>query len=381
MGLNRLSVAYRSSLTAHLSPALQAVVTAGLDYSLWRYSFFNFGGIYNLTGTIAPAPTASTFAHRDRTTNAGYFTQVQLGFRDALFLTGSARLEQNSGFGEEIGIPVSPRVGLSYVQPLGGATLKLRSAYGEAIKPPSTAQKSGSTTPRSILEPNPNLRPERQVGPEFGADLIVGSRASLGLTYYRQTAKDLLAQVDLTPIGSSTLVSRFENVGRVRNSGVELEGRLDLAGAQLTGQYAYTNSKILDPGPNYTGLERVGEQISRVPKHTAGATINLAPVRRLGVTAGMTYVGTRHEADYRQLYSCLGGTGPCNDYFESGDLRAFWARIPAFAKFNLGLDYELRPGLTSYLAVENLANSNPVEESSITIMPGRITTVGLRLRF
>jgi outer membrane receptor protein involved in Fe transport len=218
------------------------------------------------------------------------------------------------------------------------------------------------------------------VGPEVGADLIFGARASLGATYYRQTAKDLIALAYLAPINGTT-VTQNQNVGRVRNQGVEIEGRLDLASAQLTGQYAYTSSKLLNPGPDYTGEERTGEQISFVPKHTAGATLGLTPLRRLGVTASMAYVGSRQGVDYLQLYSCFDGTGPCGDYLETGNLRAFWARIPAFAKFNLGLDYELRPGLTSYLAVENLANSNPVEESSITIMPGRITTVGLRMRY
>jgi iron complex outermembrane receptor protein len=379
-GYNRLSVAYRSSLTTRLSPALDAVITAGVDYSLFRSGLVTYSGIHNLIGTIATDPTAFTMVTRDRTTNAGYFTQAQLGFRDALFLTGSVRLEDNSNFGEDIGRPVSPRVGLSFVQALGGATLKLRSAYGEALMSPSFRQKAGETTPWSITEPNPALRPERQVGPEFGADLVFGSRASLGATYYRQTAKDLINLTYLTPIDGTTVV-RYQNVGRVRNEGLELEGRADLAGVQLTGQYAYTSSKLLDPGPDYSGEERVGEQISFVPQHTAGATLSFTPLRRLGVTAGMAYVGSRNEVDWLQLYSCLGGTGSCGDYLETGDMRAFWVRLPAFAKFNLALDYALRPGLTSYLAVENLANSNPIEGSSSILLPGRITTLGLRKQF
>ena len=68
------------------------------------------------------------------------------------------------------------------------------------------------------------------------------------------------------------LTTQFQNVGRVKNTGVEVEGALRVGALQFKGQYGYARSRIAQLAPNYTGDLRVGDQSRSTPTHTAGAS-------------------------------------------------------------------------------------------------------------
>jgi TonB-dependent starch-binding outer membrane protein SusC len=308
---SKASIGYTTAIVGTLGAGLSGSLTAGVDHYSLPVSAVSTSGALTTTGGITTAPGLPIFLSRIVTTNTGYFAQGQLGIREALFLTAGLRAEANSNFGDSLGTPISPRVGLSYVHALGGATLKLRGSWGRAIKAPSVGYKAPFVSTSSITLANPLLAPERQRGWDAGVDLLVGTRGSLGITYYDQIAENLLQFVQLP--SASLPTSQWQNVGRVQNRGVELEGTLTLGPLALRGQYGYASARIAQLAPGYTGVLQVGDQSLQTPQHTAGASLALPVLKGTMLTSGLTYVGSWTYPDLLGYFRCLGGTGPCRN--------------------------------------------------------------------
>ena len=90
------------------------------------------------------------------------FAQFQLDLRESVYLTAGLRGDDNSNFGDELGTPLLPRVGLSVVREVGGATIKARVAYGEAFRAPQFGASTGVVTSTGITLSNPSLAPEQR---------------------------------------------------------------------------------------------------------------------------------------------------------------------------------------------------------------------------
>lgn len=372
----RTSIAYNTSVNGTLTPGLQASATVGVDHFNTAYSsFFALGAI--TTDPLVVAPGQPTFPAYNRTTNTGYFVQTQLNLRDALFLTGALRADAHSEFGEDLGTPLSPRVGVSFVRQLAATTVKLRAAYGEAIRPPAPGLKNASASGGVVWLANAELRPERQVGPDVGVDLVFGRYGSLSVSYYDQTLRDVIQSVTLE-VGSPEL-RQNQNLARAKNKGWEFEGSLTFDRLSLRGQYAVMKSYPVELGSEYTGDLRVGEQFYFQPRHTAGLTLTAAPLRRTSLSASLAYTGARSEYDYLAYYRCLGGTGPClNDDF---GLTEYIAPYSGYVTVNVSVEQQLSRTVTGYLGVENLTNPDAMRAfNNAFATPRRITTVGLRVR-
>jgi outer membrane receptor protein involved in Fe transport len=369
----KTSIGYGSTLEGRLTAAIAGSVTVGFDhYALSDRRFFSFNSL-TTTGEVRPAPGASILAFRINSRNTGYFAQAQLGFHDALFLTAGLRAEQNTEFGDSIATPVSPRIGASYVRHVGGTSLKVRSSWGRAIRAPVASAKDERVFPDFLQLANLNLRPERQQGWDAGFDLAF-DQGVVSVTYYDQTADDLIqnVQLDVTPIATF----QNQNVGRVKNTGVEVEGSLAIGAIQLRAQYGYTRSRIEALSLNYTGDLRVGDQAFGTPEHTAGASFSAALASSTTITGGLTYVGSWNDYDYVAQFSCFGGTGPCYDF----NFRSFIITYPGFVKLNAGVVQEIRHSISAFLAVDNLTNSDAFEQSNAYPVMGRVTTAGLRFQ-
>ena len=227
----------------------------------------------------------------------------------------------------------------------------------------------------SVTLAAPNLAPERQQGWDAGVDAVFGP-GSLSVTYYDQTAENLIQDVLLqaTPIQTD----QFQNVGRVKNTGVEVEGRLSVGWARLTAQYGYTRSRVEDLGPNYSGDVRVGDQVLFTPKHTAGASLTLLPLRGTSLSAGLTYVGSHTIYDIIALNRCFAGTGPCQP---GPGIRGYTVLYPGSVKLNATLSREFTPAVSGFVSVDNLTNNTTPELRTGSLVMGRITTFGLRTHF
>jgi outer membrane receptor protein involved in Fe transport len=372
---SKASIAYNTSLLLRLSSAVSATVAVGADhYEARNDTYFAFGTL-NTTGTIVSDPNQSfQLITRGLTTNTGYFAQAQVAIQDALYVTAGLRAEKNSNFGSDLGTPLSPRIGISFVQPIADATLKVRGSYGESIRPPAVGQGDALSTATQEQLANPTLAPERQRGWDAGADWVFGTRGSLGITYYRQVALDAIQLVDVNA-GAVPPVRQFQNVGRVKNRGLELEGALRLGPAQLRAQYAITNSTPEDLGPGYTGDLRIGDQVIGIPKYTGGGSVTVSPWVGTSFSAGLTYVGSWTNYDYLEEFSCFAGTGPCGT-----STRDYLTTYPGFFKANASIDQELRPGVSAFLSVHNLTNKEAFEFNNLYPVTGRLTMAGVRVQ-
>lgn len=121
-------------------------------------------------------------------------------------LTAGARIDHYSDFGSA----VTPRLGLVW-QSAPALTTKLM--YGEAFRAPSYLELYSLT---AATLPNPGLAPEKSRTWDLAFSWLATRDLSLGLTLYRFTQTDLIAQ-------DSSL--KYQNMGKNIASGYELEAQ------------------------------------------------------------------------------------------------------------------------------------------------------------
>jgi TonB-linked SusC/RagA family outer membrane protein len=202
------------------------------------------GGTTTTQGAIPFADEATTISR-----TLGAFFEQQVSWQERLFVTGGLRADNSSAFGTDFGTVIYPKASVAYVlsdEPffpeLGFLNqLRLRTAYGASGVRPGTTDAlpfygstsvaiGGSEQPGLFLSAlgNLELKPERSTELEAGIDLTMfQNRANLEFTYYNKVSKDALVQRPLPPsLGAGTgtaaaSVSRFENLGRIDNRGIE----------------------------------------------------------------------------------------------------------------------------------------------------------------
>jgi TonB-dependent SusC/RagA subfamily outer membrane receptor len=224
--------------------------------------------------TISSAATTQGFEDRSKIWNAGFFFQNTFDLKNRYFITLGARVDGNSAFGSGFGLQTYPKASASWVasdEPFWGegwGTLKVRAAYGESGRAPGafdavrtwqsrSVQGNPAFVPRNVGDPN--LGPEVTSELEGGFDAAwLDERLSAGVTYYRQTTKDALFNVQQTPSVGFGGVQRL-NVGQTLNSGVEVA----LQGAPIRGanfgwdlglNITTNHSEVVDMGgiPDFT---------------------------------------------------------------------------------------------------------------------------------
>lgn len=218
--------------------------------------------------TVSAAAEKLGFEERLRLTNAGFFGQALLAFRDRYFLTVGTRVDGHTAFGEDLGLQVYPKVSGSYVisdedfwNPSWGSW-KLRAALGQAGRSPEAFDAVRTWDPVGYGgEPaffpqnlgNPDLGPERTTEIEVGFDgAFLDNRISTDFTYYHQKTTDALFDVRYPPSEGFAL-SQLENVGTIQNSGLELSVMATLFDRPSWGLNAGVNvstnsSEVLDLG-------------------------------------------------------------------------------------------------------------------------------------
>lgn len=172
----------------------------------------------------------------------GGFVQQQVSYRDYLFGTGALRVDDNSTFGEEEGVIVSPSANASAVlteMPFWDVEevnqLRLRFAWGKAAQAPAPFAKGQFFEPIRVVqegesrigvEPvdpgNPELSAERSEEFEFGFDAgFLDGRAGLSVTYFDSETTDAILPTNVAPSTGFT-GTQFVNVGALENHGFEL---------------------------------------------------------------------------------------------------------------------------------------------------------------
>jgi outer membrane receptor protein involved in Fe transport len=366
----KASILYHTDWDLPLGNAATAVATAGLNYEAFDHVLTDAFAATHTSGLL----NGPIFATRTPWTNTGFFAQTTLSLVNQVFITGGLRGERNQNLGQDYGTAWSPRVGLSYVQPLGGTTIKIRGSYGESIRAPDPGLRDGSVTPFSVVVANPALAPERQRGVDAGIDVNVG-RASLSATYYNQRAINLIDVVSLPPGANSVPRSENQNVGRVQNEGWEFEASLPVGRLTLAGTYAITHSTVQELGPTFSGDYQIGDQVLRIPKSAGGASITYAlPRTRLMVS--MTHIGHWTEVDWLALYGVFFGGQPYR-----GSNRAYWMEYPTVTKVAVGASQVLTHQVSAFVRVENIGNNSRAEQTNVFISTPRSALIGVNVRY
>jgi len=172
--------------------------------------------------------------------NYGFYLQENLGFKDRYFLEFGIRADGNSAFGEQVGLQLFPKVGVSYLlseEPFFNIneevlnSIKLRANLGYAGNRPSAygwertiafGSYEGQQSATFDQPGNPELGPEITRTIELGLDIsMLNNRVSLFATYYNALTQDAIFRVP--PMPSSGQTAAIEaNIGEIKNKGLEL---------------------------------------------------------------------------------------------------------------------------------------------------------------
>lgn len=234
-----------ASASFTLTPALVSKTSVGAQYNRRER------GITTAIGTNLP-PGSSTLAGAATITNseatiqsvvAGGYVEQQFALHDRLFVTGAMRADGASTFGKNFKTAYYPKASLSWLVSSEEwfpetkliSSFRFRTAYGSSgVQPPADAALTrlqlatvfvnGSTASGAQLQTlgNPNLAPERTTEFEGGFDVdFLDGRVSLEATAYEKRSKDALVQRSYPRSAGLIATGQLDNVGRVRNRGVE----------------------------------------------------------------------------------------------------------------------------------------------------------------
>lgn len=308
---------FNSSMHFELPRQWTTKTSAGVQY------YTNHNTYISGEGDFFPAPgletigSASTiqpsFDNWTRNNTFGFFGQQEFAFAERLYLTGAARVDNNSAFGSEVHWVTYPKLSVSYVvseepafqqrMPSWLSSLRLRAAYGASGQQPALNTALRTLTPTvgpnasGVLSPNtlgnPELKPERVLGTELGFETgLFNDRFGIDFTYFRDRSKDAILSRGVAPgtgFGAST---QFFNAGEITKHGIEALVKAQLVnrtrwGWDMNVNLATTHAKItrlagtdtvIDNGFN---AHRVGYQpfdwfTQRVVRVDQGAAANQA---------------------------------------------------------------------------------------------------------
>lgn len=292
---------------------------------LWPDHDFSVGvQHWDESATTEYPPSPSSQASQYQT---GIFFQDQLSLGDRLHLTGGVRWDDHSVTGGHS----TYRTTAAYE--LRETNTRLRGSLGTGYRAPSLSE--------NILPfGNPNLRPERSTGWEYGFDQsLFQDRVVLGATYFRNDYIDLI----LFDSNTYTLL----NIGQARSHGVELTADW-YASERWTVWGSFTHTDTFD---NETGL-----QLVRRPrdKGTFGIT------RKFGACGSITFaarmIGRRIDAR------------------DGSVLLAQYNVLDVYG------DYWIRPNMRWFYRIDNLFNEQYQEVTGYATSDAAIYS-GLEWRF
>jgi TonB-linked SusC/RagA family outer membrane protein len=231
--------------TRSLTSTLESKTTAGIQF--YR-SILDRNGATGLTlppgaTQVTAAATAAADEATSESRTLGGFVEQTLSHREKLFVTAAVRSDRNSAFGADFKTVFYPKLSASWVvseedffsKPGWIDQLRVRAAFGASGVQPGTTDavpfysatafrgESGDV-PAVVYTTlgNRQLKPERSTEYEFGLDgTFFDNRLVTEVTYYNKLSSDALVSRILPPSLGTGATARLENVGKVRNSGIE----------------------------------------------------------------------------------------------------------------------------------------------------------------
>lgn len=220
------------------------------------------------SNSIAGAAVTQSNEQTIESRTVGVFVEEQIGFNDKLFVTGAVRADRGSSFGASFNSVFYPKVSASWLiseeeffndsDKYGISSLRLRGAWGASGVQPGTndalrffnpiaatldGQSVTGVTIGSVG--NSDLTPERSTEVEFGFDAkLLSEKIGFEMTYFNKRTEDALIFRQL-PLSLGVGEGRFENLGSVKNSGIEIG----------------LNTRIIETDKFFFGVDFVGSFI------------------------------------------------------------------------------------------------------------------------
>jgi vitamin B12 transporter len=279
-------------------------------------------------------------------TNNGFFANVQRNFGRRIFLSGGARYEHSSAFGN-IG---SGRVGASFL--IAGEHGPLSSTFfrvsaGRGVTEPSLLENYAQAAPYYFG--NPALRPETTT--TYEAALVSewwGRRVRTEVAAFRNSFRDLIAFVGDT----------WENIEASWARGVETSAQARIASYILiTGAYMWLDTRITASTTPESSDTGIGEPLVRRPRNSGSFSIAVTP-KRWSLVVGGSFIGERQDADF-----IFGVT-----------------RNPGYENIYASASYDLAKHFTPILKVDNLLNERYEEVLGYQAL-SRVVMGGVRIHW
>ena len=238
---------YTGNLNFNPTSTLASKTSLGVQYYTRHDQFIQGEGDYFPAPGLQTIDAAGTkVGLRDGwsgNNTLGYYAQEQLGWKDRLYVTGAARVDNNSSFGSDVKWVWYPKASVSYVAsedpwvqgwlPKAFSSLRLRGAYGasgqqpalntalQTLKPVAGPNGQGVLTPYTLG--NPELKPERVEGLELGFETSMFSdRFGIDFTYFHDKSKDAILSRSVAPSTGFGDTLQFFNSGLIAKQGIEL---------------------------------------------------------------------------------------------------------------------------------------------------------------
>src|SRR6266566_3201062 len=319
-------------------------VVGGYEYSKFTKNVAMGQGIGFVTDALkynaldfAGTLRDSSFASESRLVS--FLSRANYGYRDRFFVTGVLRYDGSSKFAEGHKWALFPGLSASWHLTQGGVVrgpfsdLRVRVGWGRQGNPGIQPYNSlatlvggtGATYPWSDVPQagvipqnvgNPNLKWEQTTQYNGAVDFgLMNNRLAGSIEYYVKNTSDLLLEVPVPqPAASST---RIENVGKLRNRGLEVT--LDALLASRPGLtwrtgvvFALERSAVLDLGPHKFLRSGI---VSGQGQSDQWAQRILAPdstgkTYPLGTFYGPVFLGVDPTTGF-QVFACTAATSGC----------------------------------------------------------------------
>jgi iron complex outermembrane receptor protein len=265
---------------------------------------------------------------------------------------------------------------------VGGASLKVRAAYGSGTRPPRTPSRAAAWGGAALLYAR-EMAPERQSGLEAGFDLAYGGAFALQVTAYDQLASGIIQRVALavdTAGGRRVTPYALQSVGQISNRGWEMQGTARMGRLSLEGAAAGVRSHVRRVSSGYGGELRSGDRMLEVPSATLSGTATwTAPRGTMSLTAYRAFDWINY--DRLALARDFQARSRAVELMSGSELRAYWRRYDGVPRMNTTVTLDLPRGAALVLSGDNLLDRQQGEPDNLTIVPGRTLMVGFRAAF
>ena len=239
---------------------------------------------YNVTNWQTSTTGSINTVSQGKTNLEGYWAQDALDFNKAWNLTYGGRIENwhasdgynataftSKSMASENLIKFSPKGKLTWKSTERNETgFAIAKAYRFAtVTELYSTTTSGNGPAQSIIQGNPNLKPENALSSEL-SHIYRFDDGKVRMSVFQEQIKDAIyTQATLLPGGTSTY-SKAYNVGETQSYGLEFaadKSNVGIDGVDLYGTFTYVNSTI-------TQNSEMDAAIAKLPSSTANPNIN-----------------------------------------------------------------------------------------------------------